>query len=88
MSPLTLRFLIRSGCRLCDEARPLVARAARRAGAKLEEIDIERDDDLLQRFHLRIPVLLGPGGEVVAEGVIDDLRTLSRTLRRLKKGRG
>jgi hypothetical protein len=66
----------------------LIAQAAHRAGVVLEEVDIDQDDDLLKRFDLRVPVLLGPDGEVVAEGVIDDLRMLSKTLRRLRRGRG
>ncbi|MBW3667479.1 MAG: glutaredoxin family protein [Actinobacteria bacterium] len=83
-----MRFLTRPGCHLCDSARPVVARAARRVGATVEEVDIEGDDQLFTRFDLRIPVLLGPGDRVVAEGVIDDGRAVVEALRRLKRSRG
>lgn len=71
MSPSVFRFLARPGCHLCDDARPIVLRAVTRAGGVLEELDVEADDSLLLEFGLRIPVLLGPDGEVLVEGEID-----------------
>ena len=88
MNRLSLRFLTRPGCHLCDEARPLVVEAAGRVGATLEEVDIDQDESLLSQFDLRIPVLLGPDDQVVAEGIIDDRRRLVRLLRRLKRSGG
>jgi hypothetical protein len=66
----------------------LVLEAVGRVGATLEEVDIDQDDSLLNRFDLRIPVLLGPDDQVVAEGIIDDRRKLVRILRRLKRTGG
>lgn len=88
MNSLSLRFLTRTGCHLCDEARPLVIEAVGRVGATLEEVDIDQDESLLNRFDLRIPVLLAPDDQVVAEGIIDDRRKLVRILRRLKESGG
>lgn len=88
MNSLSLRFLTRRGCHLCDEARPLVVEAAGRVGAALEEVDIDQDESLLTLFDLRIPVLLGPHDQVVAEGIIDDRKELVRSLRRLKRSGG
>ncbi len=82
MSTFSIRFLTRPGCHLCDEARPLVQRAARRVGVEVDEANIDLDDELVARYGLRIPVVLGPGDVVVAEGVIDDERALRRALRK------
>jgi len=88
LNPLSLRFLTRPGCHLCDEARPLVVDAVGRVGGTLQEVDIDQDQSLLIQFDLRIPVLLGPDDQVVAEGIIDDRRGLVRILRRLKRSGG
>jgi len=78
-----VRFLTRDGCRLCDEARPLVEGAARRLHVDLVEVDIDTDDGLIGRYGLRIPVVLGRDDQVIAEGVIDDARSLRRAMRAL-----
>jgi hypothetical protein len=52
-------------------------------GATVEEIDIETNPDLVRDFALRIPVVLGPSNEVLAEGEIRDRRVLRTALRRL-----
>ena len=51
------------------------------AGVTLEVLDIETDDALLSEYGMRIPVVLGPDGEVLAEGLIER-RTLRRALRK------
>jgi Glutaredoxin-like domain (DUF836) len=74
--------LIRPGCHLCDEARPVVEKAVRRVGGSILEVDIDQDDALTRDYGLRVPVLLGPGDIVVAEGSIE-ARPLRRAIRRL-----
>ncbi len=86
MSDFVIRFLTRPGCHLCDDARPLLNSAARRANATVVEVDVDQDDRLLAKYGIRIPVVLAPGDLVVAEGVIDDRRALVKTLRRLAAG--
>lgn len=76
-----VRFLTRPGCHLCEDAYPLVFREAQKAGVTLEVFDIETDDTVLSEFGMRIPVVLGPDGEVLAEGQIER-RALRRALRR------
>jgi hypothetical protein len=79
-------FLTHPGCHLCDEARPLVISAVNRAGGSLREVDIDADDTLTRDYGLRIPVVLGPSGEVLAEGKVDrsSLRKAIRVSRREK----
>ena len=86
MSDFPLRFLTRPGCPLCDAARPLADWAAAKEKTALVEVDIEADDHLLGLYGLRIPVLLGPGDEVIAEGVIDDRRALRKRIRAARPG--
>lgn len=82
MSDFRLRFLTRAGCHLCDDARPIVDAAAHRETVAVDEVDIDSSDELIARFGLRIPVLLAPDDTVLAEGVINDRRRLSRAIRR------
>jgi hypothetical protein len=44
------------------------------------EVDIDGDPDLVARYGLRIPVILGAHDRVLAEGVIDDARLLRDAL--------
>jgi hypothetical protein len=50
--------------------------------ATLEEIDIDTNPEYSD-YGLRIPVVLGPNNEVLAEGEIRDRRVLRTALRRL-----
>ncbi len=50
--------------------------------ATLEEIDIDSNPEY-RHYGSRIPVVLGPGNEVLAEGEIKDRRVLRSALRRL-----
>jgi hypothetical protein len=81
-----IKFLTRKPCHLCDAARPLVRSEARRLGIDVVEVDVDDDDRLLALYGLRIPVVLGPGDQVLAEGVIEDRRALRRVLRRARGG--
>jgi hypothetical protein len=78
----SFKFLIRPGCHLCDETRPLVKRAVEGVGGSFEEVDIDEDDALTRDYGLRVPVLLAPGGLVLAEGRIE-AKPLRRALRKL-----
>lgn len=60
----------------------MVERVVRRAGLALEEVDIETDDRLVGAYGLRIPVVLGPDGTVLAEGRIDDGTALYRSIKK------
>jgi glutaredoxin len=54
----------RPGCHLCDEAREALFRVRAERPFTLQEIDIERDDDLLRRYLERIPVVCLNGEEL------------------------
>ena len=88
MSTFVVKFLTRPGCHLCDEARPLVESAAAKEGVAFEEVDVDSFQDLRSRYGNRIPVLLGPDGRVIAEGVIDDRRQLRKKIKRSTRTAG
>lgn len=73
----------RSGCGLCLRAEQLVAREARRA--TVTTIDVDRAEDLIRRYGVRVPVIEVDGIEVaeleVAPGVV------KRALRAARRGR-
>jgi len=77
-----VRFLTRSGCHLCDQARPMVISVVEGMDATMEEIDIDLHPEY-GHYGSRIPVVLGPQNEVLAEGAIRDRRVLRSALRRL-----
>lgn len=56
-------------------------RVIRAAEGEVKVVDIDTSDDLLARYGLRIPVVIGPSGQVLAEGIIDE-RGLRKQLRR------
>jgi thiol-disulfide isomerase/thioredoxin len=79
-----VRLIIHPGCHLCDRAEPVVRRVARRLRVGLEVVDMDSDDELVRLYAWRIPVVLGPDGEVLEEGMIDErkLRAAVKGIRR------
>ena len=51
----------RPGCHLCDDARSVIARVCADLGETFDEVDIESDDDLGDRFGEEIPVTFVDG---------------------------
>ena len=47
----------RAGCHLCDDAKRVLADARRRADFHYEEIDIDRDPQLVRRYNDEVPVI-------------------------------
>jgi hypothetical protein len=68
----------RPDCHLCDEARAVLIRIRASRPFRLEEIDIERDDELFKRYLERIPVI-ALDGEELFEHFVDE-EALSRRL--------
>lgn len=77
-----MKFLTRDGCHLCDEARPVLEKVAKQMNVTIEEVDIDGDDELTKLYGLRVPVVLGVHGRVLAEGVIDDRKLLKDALQK------
>jgi hypothetical protein len=49
----------------------------------LIELDVDADEDLQARYGSRVPIVLGPEDQVLAEGDIADGARLNRVIRKL-----
>ena len=47
----------RAGCCLCDDAKQVLLDARRRAAFDYEEVDIDRDPELVARYNDEVPVI-------------------------------
>ena len=56
-----VRMYGRPGCHLCDEARQVIARVCGDVGERWDEVDIDTDPALLERYGEEIPVTLVDG---------------------------
>ena len=56
-------LVTRTGCHLCEQAAPLVAREAARAGAAYVERDVDASPQDLQAYGDKVPVVLLDGVE-------------------------
>ena len=75
-----MTFLTRQGCHLCADARVVLKKVASQRGVGINEVDIDTDDNLTKLYGLRVPVILDRHDQVVAEGVIDDVRLLTKAI--------
>jgi glutaredoxin len=76
--PSRVVLYTRSGCHLCEDAKALLVRH----GLQVDEVDIDTDPDLVERYGLCIPVVEIEGRERF-RGRVDE-----RLLVRLLAGRG
>lgn len=60
-APRTITLYTRAGCHLCDEAKAAITPLLAEFGAKLKEIDVDRDPVLRDRYTNDVPVIfVGP----------------------------
>jgi hypothetical protein len=64
----TVLFVTKVNCSLCDTGLDLVRRYARRFGVRVDVVDIASSTALAEEFAERVPVILGFGHRVLAEG--------------------
>jgi glutaredoxin len=73
----TITLYGRPGCHLCDDARAALERVRATHPFRLDEVDIESDDELFKRYLERIPVV-ALDGEELFDFVIDEPALKSR----------
>jgi hypothetical protein len=66
-----VRFLERPECGLCDEAMAALRRLSRRRPLDIERINIAGDPVLLDRYIVRVPVLIVGEAELDVAGIDD-----------------
>lgn len=84
MNDFFLTFVTRHGCHLCEDALAVVTRVGRRLGVPVRVVQIEDDDELVRLYSFRIPVVLDPHGEVLAESRIPE-RALTKAVRAARR---
>jgi glutaredoxin len=67
---MKVQFYSRSNCPLCEEARLMLELVKEDIYFDIEEINIEEDDELHEKYLLRIPVIESKG-QIIQEGRID-----------------
>ncbi|HEU4321388.1 MAG TPA: glutaredoxin family protein [Acidimicrobiia bacterium] len=77
-----MTFLTRDGCHLCEQAAEVLAAVSVDIGLRVDEVDIDGDDELTKLWGLRVPVILASHDRVIAEGIIDDKRTLKADIKK------
>ena len=83
MRVLSVKFLTRKNCHLCDDARATLAEITDEIGLRVNEVDIDTDEALVKQWGLRVPVVLATHDRVIAEGIIDDKRTLKNEIQKV-----
>ncbi|GBD83772.1 hypothetical protein BMS3Abin02_00153 [bacterium BMS3Abin02] len=71
---MNLTLLGRQACHLCDKAADALAALRDEFHLVVTSVDIDGHDDLVRDFGVRIPVVLGPDGEVLAEGIVTEAK--------------
>jgi glutaredoxin len=71
----------RPGCHLCDDAKSVIEQVKQEIDLTLEEVNIEHDLNLLQRYRFDIPIITINGVEAFRHRV--EPSTLRETLLRL-----
>jgi glutaredoxin len=56
-----ITFYTRTGCHLCDDARVIIERVCAELGEEYAEIDIDTDQQLVDRFGEEVPVTFVDG---------------------------
>jgi glutaredoxin len=70
MSKTVITLYTRKGCHLCDDAKEMIVGLRKNWIFNFEEIDIDENDELTEKYGLMIPVVLVDGIEVGC-GLID-----------------
>lgn len=78
-----MTFLTRKDCHLCDEAREVLGAITDDIGLQVNEVDVDSDEELKNLYGLRVPVVLASHDRVIAEGIIDDKRTLKDQIEKM-----
>jgi glutaredoxin len=77
MNQTVITLFTRNRCPLCDKAKTALLELKEEWNFQLEEIDIDENDELTERYGLMIPVI-HIDGEEVGFGFVDKLAVSNR----------
>jgi glutaredoxin len=83
MNKATVTIYTRPGCHLCEEAKAAILSAGCETEFQLEEINIDSDETLLERYRYEIPVVMINGIKVFKYSV--EPAEFKKKLRRLAR---
>ncbi|HEV8656977.1 MAG TPA: glutaredoxin family protein [Candidatus Limnocylindria bacterium] len=66
---IRVRLMERPECGLCDEALGALRRLSRGTRLDIERVDVTRDPSLLERYVVRVPVLVVGDAELDVAGI-------------------
>jgi len=68
---IRVRLMARPDCGVCDDALAALRRLGRRRRLDIEQVDITREAALLDRYVVRVPVLVVGDAELDVAGIED-----------------
>jgi len=68
---IRVRLMERPDCGLCEETLGVLRRLSRRTSLDIERVDVTRDATLLDRYVVRVPVLVVGDEELDVAGIDD-----------------
>jgi len=68
---IRVRLMERPECGLCEETLGVLRRLSRRTPLDIERVDVTRDAALLDRYVVRVPVLVVGDAELDVAGIDD-----------------
>ncbi|ADU31763.1 glutaredoxin family protein [Evansella cellulosilytica] len=68
-----LYFYTKTGCPLCDKGLEILQKINERSTFEIVERDIYSNDEWLEKYQIRIPVIEDETGDVLDEGIISSL---------------
>jgi glutaredoxin len=69
---LTFTVYSRASCGCCEKAMKVLKEAQRRFGFAINEVDIDRDPELLEKYNTEVPVVT-VNGKVRFRGVVNPM---------------
>ncbi|MBB5173458.1 glutaredoxin family protein [Texcoconibacillus texcoconensis] len=79
---MKLTFYTKEQCPLCAKGLIALERVQKHFDFQIDIVDIYEDDELLERYQIRIPVVVAEDGQLIDEGILQE-ETVLKNLRQL-----
>ncbi|MFD1739396.1 glutaredoxin family protein [Bacillus salitolerans] len=75
-------FFTKENCPLCDKAKVIVEELSKELNFQIQEFDIYKDDELLEKYQVMIPVI-AINAQELGYGIIDKFDLKEKLLQKL-----